>query len=107
MRAVQVPGLTQPSTWLRIHHVVTALPLTVWVVYMITLPVLDVFFSLSGLSKTVHKGHTALFPLLLPFPFFVMLDFLVDSRISFIWRVKVYSGCSGGVDSFNGWSILL
>ena len=64
-------------------------------------------FLLSGLSKTVYKGHTALFPLLLPFPFFFMLDFLVDSRISFIWRVKVYSGCSGGVDSFNGWSILL
>ena len=36
MRAVQVPDLTQPSTRLRIHHVVTALPLTVWVVCMIT-----------------------------------------------------------------------
>ena len=44
------------------------------------LPVLDVFFSLSGLSESVYKATLPLFLLLLPFPS-LMLDFLINSYI--------------------------
>ena len=57
---------------------VTALPLAVGRLHRLhRLPVLDAFFHLLGSSERAYKGHTALFPLLLPIPSF-MLGFLVD-----------------------------
>ena len=46
--------------------------------------------SLSGLIKSVYKGHTALFLLFLPFPFLFMLDFLVIWLHSLVWIHFVY-----------------